>query len=280
MSPDPTHPFGSLYSHGFARVAAAVPHVRVGEPAFNAERTLALARRASDDHAALVVFPELGLSAYAIDDLFHQDALLDAVEEAIGADRGRGEPRPVAGARRRRAAAGRGQAVQLRGRDPPRAACWASCPRATCPNYREFYEKRQFTRRARRASAARCGCSAQTVPFGTDLVFDAPRPRRLRAARGDLRGRLDADPAEHLRRAGRRDGAGQPVGQQHHRSARPSTAATLCAAQSGKCDRRLPLHRRRAGRVDHRPGLGRPRADLRERRPAGRVASASPTTSS
>jgi NAD+ synthase (glutamine-hydrolysing) len=46
-----------LYGHGFVRVAAAVPRVRVAEPAFNAERTLALARQASDADAALVLFP-------------------------------------------------------------------------------------------------------------------------------------------------------------------------------------------------------------------------------
>jgi NAD+ synthase (glutamine-hydrolysing) len=49
--------FFSLYSHGFVRVAAAVPHVRIAEPDFNAQRTIALARQASDDHAALVIFP-------------------------------------------------------------------------------------------------------------------------------------------------------------------------------------------------------------------------------
>src|SRR5205807_10034691 len=76
--------FASLYSHGFARVAAAVPHMRIGEPAFNAERTLALARQAADDDAALVIFPELGLSGYSIDDLLHQGALLDGVLDAIG----------------------------------------------------------------------------------------------------------------------------------------------------------------------------------------------------
>ena len=76
--------FGSLYAHGFVRVAAAVPRVRVAEPAFNAEQTVALARRASEAHAALVVFPELGLSAYSNDDLFHQEALSDAVTGALG----------------------------------------------------------------------------------------------------------------------------------------------------------------------------------------------------
>jgi NAD+ synthase (glutamine-hydrolysing) len=71
-------PFSSLYSHGFVRVAAAVPRVRVAEPAFNAQRTLALARRASKSHAAVVIFPELGLSAYSNEDLFHQRTLTEA----------------------------------------------------------------------------------------------------------------------------------------------------------------------------------------------------------
>jgi NAD+ synthase (glutamine-hydrolysing) len=63
--------FASLYTHGFVRVAAAVPHMRIGDPEFSADRTLALAGLASDEHAALVIFPELGLSGYSIDDLLH-----------------------------------------------------------------------------------------------------------------------------------------------------------------------------------------------------------------
>src|SRR5271167_4074056 len=76
-------PFGSLYGHGFVRVAAAVPKVRIADPAFNAQRTLALARQASDAHAALVTFPELGLAGYSSEDLFHQQALAGAVLAAL-----------------------------------------------------------------------------------------------------------------------------------------------------------------------------------------------------
>ena len=94
MSDDYTHKgrsFGSLYGHGFVRVAAAVPHVRVGDPAFNAERTLALARPAPTHGAALVIFPELGLSAYSSEDLFHQErAARRVLDGAIARDR-RGE---------------------------------------------------------------------------------------------------------------------------------------------------------------------------------------------
>ena len=70
-----TGPFHSLYSHGFVRLAVCVPRVKVAAPAFNAERTVAMARDAAGDGAALVLFPEMGLSAYSNDDLFHQDPI-------------------------------------------------------------------------------------------------------------------------------------------------------------------------------------------------------------
>ena len=84
MSPDEVHlpsnglPFDSPYRHGFARVAVAVPRLKVADPEANAAATLELARRAAREGAALVAFPELGLSSYTAEDLFHQRALLDA----------------------------------------------------------------------------------------------------------------------------------------------------------------------------------------------------------
>src|SRR5512135_36570 len=76
-------PFNSIYTHGFLRVATCVPIVEVASPKRNLEETLKLATEASAQKAGLAVFPELGLSAYSNDDLFLQDALLDAVQEAI-----------------------------------------------------------------------------------------------------------------------------------------------------------------------------------------------------
>jgi len=64
-----------------------VPSLRVADPAFNLERTLALARRASDANAVVALFPELGISAYSNEDLFHQEALLDAVAFGAGGTR-------------------------------------------------------------------------------------------------------------------------------------------------------------------------------------------------
>src|SRR6266487_3889052 len=76
--------FDSIYSHGFIRAAVCIPAVHVAEPRYNAARTVALANRAADANAAIALFPELGLSAYSNEDLFHQDALLEATVTAIG----------------------------------------------------------------------------------------------------------------------------------------------------------------------------------------------------
>ena len=75
--------FYSIYSHGFIRAAVCIPSLRVADPAFNLERTLALARQASRARVAVALFPELGLSAYSNDDLFHQEALLAASKAAV-----------------------------------------------------------------------------------------------------------------------------------------------------------------------------------------------------
>jgi NAD+ synthase (glutamine-hydrolysing) len=167
--------FHSLYSHGFVRVAAAVPHLRVAEPAFNAERTIALAERAADANAALVVFPELGISAYSLDDLFHQDALLNATVEALEqilASTTSLDSIVVVGAPLRFEHALFNTAIVIRG-----GRILGVIPKSYLPEYREYYEKRQF-RAARDAVGAEIDLLGQTVPFGADLLFaasDLPR---------------------------------------------------------------------------------------------------------
>src|SRR5690349_9971485 len=75
--------FFNPYRHGFARLAVATPLVRVGDPDHNAAATLELLREAARDKVALAVFPELGLTAYTCDDLFHQQALIEGAEAAL-----------------------------------------------------------------------------------------------------------------------------------------------------------------------------------------------------
>jgi NAD+ synthase (glutamine-hydrolysing) len=76
--------FHSLYTHEFVRIASCVRRTQVAEVSANLNQTVRPARQGDAVRAALMVFPELGLSAYAIDDLLFQGALLDGVERAIG----------------------------------------------------------------------------------------------------------------------------------------------------------------------------------------------------
>jgi NAD+ synthase (glutamine-hydrolysing) len=69
--------------HGFLRVAAACPELRVADCPFNADRTLALMARAETQGVNLLVFPECGLTGYTCHDLFHLQSLQRAAEEAL-----------------------------------------------------------------------------------------------------------------------------------------------------------------------------------------------------
>ncbi|WP_063588024.1 NAD(+) synthase [Achromobacter ruhlandii] len=163
-----SNPFFNLYSHGFARVAVGVPECKVADPAFNAAQTIALAQQAAQGGAVLVAFPELGLSAYTCDDLFHQKALLDACEAALDqVARATAELdiAVIVGAPLRVAHQLYNCAVVIAG-----GRILGVVPKSFLPNYSEFYEARQF-------SAADCAVATeirlleQTVPFGAELLF-------------------------------------------------------------------------------------------------------------
>ena len=64
--------FNALYAQGFVRVAACTPVVVSADPAANAAAIIDLATAASDEGAAVAVFPELCVTGYAIDDLAAQ----------------------------------------------------------------------------------------------------------------------------------------------------------------------------------------------------------------
>jgi NAD+ synthase (glutamine-hydrolysing) len=162
--------FDSLYTHGFARVAVCLPAVRVADPEFNLEATVRLAGRAAAQHAAVAVFPELGLSAYTNDDLFHQDALLEAVESALARlarQTAALAPLLLVGAPLRREGRLYNCAVALHC-----GQVLGVVPKTYLPNYREFYERRQFTPGGH-ALARSIELLGASVPFGNDLLFKA-----------------------------------------------------------------------------------------------------------
>jgi NAD+ synthase (glutamine-hydrolysing) len=226
-----THPFFSLHTHGFVRVAVAGPRSRVADPAFNVARTIEMAREADRRGASLVLFPELGLSSYAIDDLLHQSALLQGVEAAIGelAEASRALfPLLVVGA----PLVHRGRLYNC-GIVVRRGDILAVTPKTYLPNYREFYEKRHFASGAF-VAGEHIEVAGQCAPFGSDILLEAsdfpglvihteicedvwvPIPPSTRAALAGATVLLNLSASNAI------------VGKSDHR-------ATLCASHSARC---------------------------------------------
>ena len=162
--------FSSIHTHGFVRVAAATPAATAGDPAANAEAALHLARAAHEDHVDLVVFPELNLSSYAVDDLHLQDGFRHAVERALGtvvAGTGKLRPVLVLGAPLMRNGRLYNCAVIV-----ARGRVLGVVPKTFLPNYREYYEKRWFASGAG-LTGLTIDVAGETAPFGTDLIFAA-----------------------------------------------------------------------------------------------------------
>jgi NAD+ synthase (glutamine-hydrolysing) len=156
---------------GFARVSVAVPPVVVADPARNAAATAALWARAHDEGSALVVFPELGLSAYTARDLFFDRTLQAATEAALATlvEQSRAwRPMALVGLPLCTPTGLYNVAVAVQG-----GRVLGVVPKSYLPNYREFEEKRWFREGRELAPGATCRLLGQDVPFGADLLFAA-----------------------------------------------------------------------------------------------------------
>ncbi len=163
--------FRSLYEHGFARIAACTVPVAVADPATNAATVLAEARACHAEGVAVAIFPELCLSGYSIDDLFLQDSLLEAVQEAIATiveESKELSPVLVVGAPLRHGGRLYNCAVVVHS-----GKVLGVVPKSHLPTYREFYEARYFASGAQELDDERTELLGNEVPFGNDLLFRA-----------------------------------------------------------------------------------------------------------
>jgi NAD+ synthase (glutamine-hydrolysing) len=164
-----THPFFNLHTHGFLRVAVGAPRVAIADPAANATHTIEMAREAEARGASLTLFPELGISSYAIDDLLQQEALLGAVDAAlrsiVAASRTMRSMIIVGAPLRHEARLYNCGVVVFAGE------IIAVFPKTYLPNYREFYERRHFASGAYIAGENILVAGAR-VPFGSDILLE------------------------------------------------------------------------------------------------------------
>jgi NAD+ synthase (glutamine-hydrolysing) len=158
----------SLYAHGFIRVAAATPRVRLADPRANAEALIGVAKEADANGAALVLFPELALTGYALDDLFFQEALQEAALGALAQVR--------EASRAMQAALIVGAPLRVLGAIYNCAFVVADgkilavYPKLYQPSYREFYETRQFAS-GHGAAFDHVEVLGETVPFGSAILL-------------------------------------------------------------------------------------------------------------
>jgi NAD+ synthase (glutamine-hydrolysing) len=159
-----------MIEHGFVRVAAGVPRVRVADCAHNAERILDLMRRAGSEGVAVLATPELSLTGYTCGDLFHQLALQRAAVNTLA-------HLVQVGLKTFAGMAIVGLPLVVDNKLYNCAAIFQEgrvlgvVPKSFLPNYKEFYEVRWFEPgiHARQQMLKLLG---QDVPFGTDLLFD------------------------------------------------------------------------------------------------------------
>ena len=155
--------------HGFVKVAAMSPKIKVADPGYNAGQIIAGMEEASEQDAKIVVFPELCLTGYTCTDLFLQKRLLDEAREQLinVADASDGNDALIFV----------GLPFEWKNKLYNVAAVIHNghvaglVPKTCLPGYAEFYETRHFVSGPRRPVTAMIDGSA--VPMGSELLFSA-----------------------------------------------------------------------------------------------------------
>lgn len=160
-------------THGYFRVAAARPVLTLGDPQKNAAAHTRMAHQlVMGNNVQLVVFPEMGLTGYTVEDYLGNDTLLDATMDAL---------REVVHESRSL------QCIMIVGA-PIRVgnvlvntaigicngeilAVW---PKSHLPNYREFYDLRWFAG-PEKLQSKEITILGQQVPIGNDILIDVPQ---------------------------------------------------------------------------------------------------------
>lgn len=157
--------------HGFIRIAVAIPHLQVGNCVYNAERIIAQAQQAVEKGVTAVCFPELCLTGYTCQDLFHSQVVLDEAKEALLYIMSQTATLhitlllglPIAHQNRLyncAAVISEGKVLGL-------------VPKAFLPNYNEFYEMRWFASAFDLNAGAEVTIGEQSVPLSHQLIFKA-----------------------------------------------------------------------------------------------------------
>ena len=159
----------------FIRIACAVPLVKVGDVLQNTRDICAFIEKADEQNADLIVFPEMCLTGYTCQDLFHQEMLYQGVKAGMAEIAACSKVHP-------RLTIAVGLPVRV-GMAMYNCAALVSggtvtlCAKRYIPNYNEFYEKRWFhsggnlPEEGIRLPGAALGLDQEEILLGNNLVL-------------------------------------------------------------------------------------------------------------
>lgn len=166
-----THNLKDIMNHGFVKVAAAVPRLKVTDCRYNVEQIKQMTTEASSKEVEILTFPELCITGYSCGDLFMQQALLDgslrALKELLSYTRELdmiilvGMPLSYNNILLN-------VAIALQ-----RGKILGVVPKIYLPTYKEFYEQRWFNSGAQFPEAPFTLCGQETL-LSPQLLFDTP----------------------------------------------------------------------------------------------------------
>ena len=161
--------------HGFIKVAAITPKIKVADPIYNASVIIQELNKAYQNHAKIIVFPELCLTGYTCGDLFLQPLLLHEAEKEllrIVEATGENDALVFVGLPMERDGKLYNVAAVLQ-----KGKVLGFVPKANIPSYAEFYEGRHFAEGNQ--TPKRFIWNGQEVWFGTNLLFVCRTMREL-----------------------------------------------------------------------------------------------------
>ncbi len=169
----------TIMKNGWIKVAAALPHVKVADPVFNADEAIRLCLLAEEKSVKILVFPELNLTGYTCADLFFSESLLTATNREFR--------RYLNQTKSSKLVSVLGLPLRVHGKLYDCAAFCQSgkilgiVPKTNIPNYSEYYEARWFSSyNGEQDTLQPDGLS--DVPFGTELIFTCQEIPSLKLA--------------------------------------------------------------------------------------------------
>ncbi len=154
--------------HGFIKVAAATPQIKVADTEFNSKAIIAKVEEACKEGANIIVLPELCITGYTCQDLFAQKTLLDGAKEAL--------LQIAVATQKADALIFVGLPLEYKGALYNAAAALLKgevlgfIPKRHIPMYREAYEGRTFTEGME--TPTDIFYEGKKVPFGTNILFE------------------------------------------------------------------------------------------------------------